>query len=62
MAVRIQLLAKAFSSTGDLIIYDAEDGGDFLPERGFPFNLYMIDLDGKNLTRISIPTVHFLIF
>lgn len=26
---------------------------NFEAERGFPFNLYMIDLDGKNLERVT---------
>ena len=26
---------------------------NFEAERGFPFNLYMIDLDGKNLKRVT---------
>ncbi|MDX1317882.1 MAG: hypothetical protein R3262_10020, partial [Xanthomarina gelatinilytica] len=26
---------------------------NFESERGFPFNLYMIDIDGKNLKRIT---------
>jgi TolB protein len=38
-----------FHPSGDKILFSS----NFEAERGFPFNLYMIDTDGKNLTRIT---------
>ena len=38
-----------FHPSGEKILFSS----NFEAERGFPFNLYMIDLDGKNLKRIT---------
>ena len=46
-----------FHPSGEKILFSS----NFEAERGFPFNLYMIDLDGKNLKRITM-VKHLMLF
>ena len=41
--------APFFHPSGEKILFSS----NFEAERGFPFNLYMIDIDGKNLERVT---------
>ena len=42
-------MESIFHPSGEKIIFSS----NFESERGFPFNLYMIDIDGKNLKRVT---------
>ncbi len=41
--------ASFFHPSGEKILFSS----NFESERGFPFNLYLIDIDGKNLERVT---------